>query len=115
MGAGYGNLWQAAQVRELQISKELHFAAKILFLNLAQVGAINCNWYRVRLVRKGELSQEKKFRSAEWFGMVRDSSDWFEGSAKRIAGRAQSVRGAKCQSVRAHIGGNPAVTSVTTS
>ena len=87
MGAGYGNLWQAPQVRELQISKELHFAAKILFLNLAQVGAINCNWYRVRLVRKGELSQEKKFQTAEWCGMVRDSSDWFEGEREAHCGK----------------------------
>src|SRR6266404_1647120 len=93
MGAGYGNLWQAPHVRELQISKELHFAATILFLNLAQVGAINCNWYRIRPVNKGELSQEKNFRSSEWFGMVRDSSDWFVREREARCGKGAKREG----------------------
>jgi len=42
--------------------------AKILFLNLAQVGAIKCKWYRIRHVEGGKLSKGKKFSN---FGMVR--------------------------------------------
>ena len=48
--------------------------AKILFLNLPQVGAIKCNWYRIRPVEGRELSQEKTFEprnGSEWFGILR--------------------------------------------
>jgi hypothetical protein len=64
----------ARQLPDLQISKELHFGAKILFLNLAQVGAIKCNCYRIRPVEGGELSKGKKSSNC---GMVRNGAGYF--------------------------------------
>ena len=93
-------------------AKELHFAQNSFFLNLPQVGAIKCNWYRIRPVEGGNFHRKKlsncgMVRCSEYFGLLPRSA-WREGR------KACCVKGAKCQSVRAHIGGNPAVTSVTT-
>jgi hypothetical protein len=51
----------------------------------------------LQLVSASQRKGAKNFRGSEWFGMVRDRSDWFEGereaqSGKRKAGRAQSAR-----------------------
>ena len=62
---------------KLQVFKELHFAQTFFFLNLAQVGAIKCKWYRLRPVEGGELSQKKTFEvrnGSEWCGIVRIGS-----------------------------------------
>ena len=46
----------------------------------------------------GNFQREKNFRGSEWFGMVRNTSDWSDGG---------NVKGAEC--VCAHIGGKLAV------
>jgi|SRR6266404_4761024 len=76
--------------------------AKVLFLNLPQVGAIKCNWYRIRPVEGGELSQEKTFElrnGAGWFGILRNTSDWLgdEGRLKRVSCKSlqEATKGCK--------------------
>ena len=59
---------------ELQVFKEVHFAQKTLFLNLAQVGAIKCKRYRIRPMEGGNFQREKIFElrnGAEYFELVR--------------------------------------------
>ena len=66
-----------AQVPKLQIFKAVALRAEKFWRNLAEVGAIKCNWYRIRLVRKGGFQREKisEVRNgSEWFGMIRISS-----------------------------------------
>ena len=47
--------------------------AKVLFLNLPQVGAIKCNWYRLRPVEGGNFHRKKLSKC----GMVRNGSEYF--------------------------------------